>query len=308
MTCIADLYPYDLSLQIDDEGHRDYDVRWKVYSNRSCESPDNVMLAANLPIPGTPLSSVVIDGWPYAYFLAKGSCRFLNRDASRYVWDVSTPFTTKGCRRCMTSPVGNPLLEPWKVSGGGNKYTKEAKADKDGKAIVNSAKQRFRGNALQIDESHATFKIEGNVAWINLTVLNQVRNAVNDRVFWSKAARTIKCTDFTWEQRWYSACQWYFHVAFAFEIDEDTWDLKPFDEGDLIIDPNDATKWIRPRGSREEVLTRIPLDGEGNALSASAEPVRCDGGGSPARPGPYRVRKEVNFATIGFPASFPGVV
>lgn len=304
MTCIAQTYPYETSLTIDDEGHRDYDVRWKVASNTSFESPDYVMMAAGLPLPGTPLGAVVPGGWPFAYFLAKGSCRFLNREQTRYIWDVSTPFTTRGCRRCMTTPVGNPLMEPWKISGGGNKYVKAALRDKDDQPIVNSAGQRFRGEVVQIDESHATFSIAGNVAWINLTVLNSVRNAVNDSTWWGHAARTIKCTDFRWEQRWFSACQYFFAVNFAFEINDDTWDLEPLDEGDLVKDPDDATKWMVPKDAREQTLYRVLLDGHG-AIGDPANPVFCNG--TDADVGPFRVRKEVNFASIGFPASFPGL-
>jgi hypothetical protein len=96
-------------------------------------------------------------------------------------------------------------------------------------------------------------------------------------------------------------------VNFAFELNSDTWDLVPLDEGDLILDPNDATKWLVPKDSREQTLTRVLLDGKGG-IGDPANPVFCDGLGSPARPGPFRVRKEVNFATIGFPSSIPGIV
>jgi hypothetical protein len=253
------------------------------------------------------MSSVVVGGNPFAYCLHKCSARIKEKDKHQARWDVSIPFTTKGTKRCTNTQVGNPLLEPWKASGGGNKWIKAATKDRLGAAICNSAKQRFRGEIVQIDESRPTLKLSGNVSWISLSVLNQVRNAVNDATFWGGAARTIKCTDFTWEQRWYGSCAWYFNVNFAFELNSDTWDLVPLDEGDLILDPNDATKWLVPKDSREQTLTRVLLDGKGG-IGDPANPVFCDGLGSPARPGPFRVRKEVNFATIGFPSSIPGIV
>jgi len=307
MTATAQLAPYTWDWDTDDDGHTTYNTRWRVVATSADIGPDTIRTAANLPLPGTPFSSIVAGGNPFAYCLHKCSGRIKEEDKHRAVWDVSLPFTTKGTKRCTNTQVGNPLLEPWKISGGGNKWIRAAQKDKDGNPICNSAKQRFRGEIVQIDETRPTYRIAGNVAWISVPVLNSVRNAVNSVAFWGCAIRTLKIAELTWEQRWYGSCAWYFGVNISIEYNEDTWDLVPLDEGDLILDPDDSTKWMVPKDSREQTLHRVLLDGEGG-IGDPTNPVYCDGGGSPARPGPFRVRKEVSFATVGFPASLPGLV
>ena len=64
-----------------------------------------------------------------------------------------------------------------------------------------------------------------NVAWINLAWMAEYADAVNNAVWWSQPARTIKCTIGPWERVLYGNCYYYFVVRFTFELRYETWDF-----------------------------------------------------------------------------------
>lgn len=311
MTVTADPYPFDFPAKKDMDGGAVYDVKWGVTVDSAQIGPDDVIEAPGLPLPGSPFSSVVAGGNPNAYYFGDGSAkRAGSAKKQRIRWECTLPFRTAGAGTNPSGQTNHPLLKPWKVNGGVNKYTTAAQRDKDGNPILNSAKQRFRGEVVNLIDSRGWFSIEGYVSWINFNVMDNIGGAVNENAYWNIAARKIKVSEFTYEQLWFGNSVWYFKVNFTFEINPSTWDLKPLDEGDLlrIADPYNpgSFTWRVPKDPYENNLHHVLLDGEGG-LGDPDSPVYCDGGGAPARPGPFRVRDEVDFATIGFPAHLPGI-
>lgn len=284
--------PYDWDLQIDEEGHRDYTLSWRVETDDPADGPDYALTASGLPTPGAYLNvGNTTDQW--AFYQRKGSARLQKREDRRTTWNVQTVFSTRPNRRCQTSAIEDPLLEPHRVRGGFVKTTREATQDKDGDPLTNSAGERFRGPVVQVVDSRPTVELEMNVSWIDVPFLSEYVESVNDAAWWGMASRTIKCTDFTWEQVLYGACYKYFQVAFSFELKVDKWDLHLLDEGDMVaIGGTSPVRYKRAKDEYEE-LVHVLLDGSGNALASGASSVYLT----------KRVLREKDFSAVGWPST-----
>lgn len=269
----------------------DYTLVWPVYTTSALDGPNVAMSAAGLPAPGAYLA-VGNTTNTAARYNRKGGARLVKEKASRKLWHVTTIFTTRPLARCSTDSFENPLMEPHKVRGGSKKITTELTKDKNGEAILNSSEQRFRGPIMQDVITRRTIELEMNVAWIDLDFLSEYEEAVNDSTWWTMAARTIKCTDFTWEQMLWGVCFKYFRVLFQFELKADKWDLKLLDEGTRVkISGTDPAEYQQYKDALNENGTTL-LDGSGNALAAGADPVYLT----------KYAKTEKDFSAVGWPA------
>jgi hypothetical protein len=124
----------------------------------------------------------------------------------------------------MDNSIQDPLLEPHKVSGGFNKFTRIATKDTSGNAIKTTGNEPIT-SGTEIDDNRPTIRLEMNVAWVNLDFLASYVDTVNNATWWTLAARKLKCSEFNWERVLYGTCRYYFHVMFGFEIKRDTWDF-----------------------------------------------------------------------------------
>lgn len=293
MTAIVkDNAPIDWSMTTDEEGHRDYSVLWEVHTSGPTYGPDAAMFAPGLPMPGASLNiGYCVDPW--AFYQRKGSAKLKERDKHRSIWVVETVFSTRPVRRCETDSFEDPLLEPHKVRGGFDTFQREAIVDKDGNAILNSAGQRFRGPAVQIEDGWPTVEVEQNASWINLPFLAQYRYSVNNATWWGCAPRQIKCKTFTWERILFGLCFFYYRVTTSFQLNEDTWDLHLLQEGDMVKIPGTSPPRYRRAKDEFEENVHVLLDASGNALAAGAAEVYTD----------KRVLPELDFSVVGWPAS-----
>jgi hypothetical protein len=284
--------PYDWSMGEDEEGYRDYDLLWKVETTSRADGPALARYCAGLPTPGAALSvGGLIDPWAFHYRAA--NAKLFAGEQSGCVWSVSTKFTNRPPKRCETNKFDNPLSEPARWRGGSVKLTEEAQKDKDGNAILNAANQRFRGPEVQTVVTHPTAELEVNCAWINIPWLGQYVEAVNDATWWGCAARTLKCTDFTWERALYGTCTYFFIARFSFEYKAETWDVSLLNEGDMVLIPGTAPPQFRRARDDTEELVRVLLDNAGNKLAAGAAPIYKT----------FRVKKEKDFSLVGWPAT-----
>lgn len=278
----------DWDLQVDDEGHRDYTLRWKVVTNVS-DGPAHALYAAGMPIPGAILNlGNCYDAW--AYYNRKGSARLINANASGRYWLCETGFTTKPMARQTPSERNDPLSEPWKKRGSTNKVQEEVRTDKDGNAILNSAKEPITG--LMRTLSRPTIEIEGNVAWLNVNYLTSLVGAVNSKTFWGYPARQVMLADFSWEKVLAIGSYFYYTIRFVFEIDRRGWDLPILDQGNMVLIPGTNPPKFRKALTVFEEPTKVLLDNAGNATVA---PTMLD-------PTP-KVPFEYDFTGVGFPST-----
>lgn len=281
--------PLDWSLSIDDEGQREYTVIWQVQTTSAADGPDIALTASGLPTPGA-YFAIGNSTDTYATYQRKGSSKLRNPRDKRTIWDVTTTYQTKPIQRCNTNTVGDPLLEPHKVSGGFNKFQREAIKDYLGKPITNSANERITGPLVEIDDNRPVVNIEMNVSWVNLSFLADYVDAVNNATWWGMAARTIKCSEFNWERVLYGTCNYYFHVSFAFELKADTWDVVYLDEGTRTMIVGSSPAAYKRATDRYENPVRVLLNGSGAETATETFLTK-------------RIMKERTFSTVGWPVT-----
>jgi hypothetical protein len=209
----------------DDDGFRTYRVTSRVKAGIT-ESPAAVMLASGLPAIGSPFRitgftgyddwvwcrpemSITVDqekpGDPAAYYLVENV--------------YSDKWEQGKSKRCNNTPVGDPLLEPMKVSGSFVRAQWEAKYDKDGVRLVTSANEPITGPGVTFDYVKPTVRIEQNVANLGLSTFASMVNTVNAYPLWGCPARCIKLANAPWERKVYGSCYFFYTRTFEFEVD-----------------------------------------------------------------------------------------
>lgn len=289
--------PKQISLETDSEGHRDYTVVWHVKTAGPSYGPDYAIACTGLPLPGASLNiGASVDPW--AFYQRKASAQPLAIDKRRDVYAVTQLFTTRPARRCQTSAIEDPLLEPHKVRGGFEQLMIAVDHDKDGKKLTNSSGERYRGAPVDLAVAVPTIELTMNAAWINLPWLSDYCQAVNNATWWGLAARQLLCDTFTWERVLYGTCYYYFSVNFTFKIaaypfNSPTWDLRLIDEGTRVKIPGTSPARYRQWKDEREENGTVLLDGSGNKLAETAN----------AAYRTFRCRREKDFSAVGWPAT-----
>jgi hypothetical protein len=238
----------------DDEGHREYKIRWKVESETS-DGPANVLLASGLPLPGTVWGSVPSlfesDSDPWAW------CR-LEADVQAWQppdgggrhkhWLIEQTFSTKPGKRCCDQQFDDPLLEPPKISGTFVRYTEEGNYDRFGDPIRTSSHEVIRGPHNEWDASRAQVTIEMNLPSLDLQLLASSVDTVNDDWLWDLPPRSIKLSGSSWQRKFHGQCNVYFTVSLEFDIKYEGWDRDLDDEGTCVI----RGSWVQAAGTDDQ--------------------------------------------------------
>lgn len=242
----------------DSDGHREYRITHLVVGDDTpgfADGPANILNTPGLPIPG---SLWVIDG----DFDILARCKYdatvtpvIDKERNKH-WLVEQIFTTKPDDKCYirsgtgtgTGNPTDPLAEPPVISGGFVKYTQEATRDRFGFPITNSAFERIRGPLVEFDRSRLTVRIQMNESALDLNIKSAVIDTVNSSTLWGFAARTVKLSNITWEQKFYgSDCQCYFSTTYEFEIDPEGFDREALDEATKVLNG----RWNKTTGTWE---------------------------------------------------------
>lgn len=312
------------SMDRSDEGHRTYSITHKVKTNDAGDGPQVVLNTPGLPVPGSVWAfNNDLDSWAFCTgFMKIQKARDIQKDNPVKHWTVQQKFTTLNPKRCNTTNIENPLLEPMKVSGSFVKYTREVSKDRNGNAIQNSAFELLRGSIVEFDANRPTVKIQQNVASLGLDVFSPMVDTVNDASLWGLGARRIKLSNVSWERNYYGTCFAYYTRTFDFDIDFNTFDREALDEGTKALgrlDPTTGT-W----DSTSDFATGVPIDannplhftrykdkhGENSRviLDGSGVPIAGVGTGTGTgveTPGTIDIEYygESNFLTLGIPTS-----
>ena len=229
-----------------DDGHREYRVTHLVETttpynsdSNAGDGPEAISGASGLPAFG--------DFWNYGndsdvWALVHPQRRVTAYDQkegeSSSFFLVESLFSTKPLNRCMTAEWGDPLLEPQRVSGASQRYTLEAFKDRDGEPIMSSSHEMVRGPQVEFDADRHTVRIEQNVSTLQLDLVTSLMNKLNDDVLWGLGPRRIKLSGFTWEEKWYGTCTYYYTRVFDFDVrnnPNDLFDRSLLDEGTKVL-------------------------------------------------------------------------
>lgn len=233
--------PCSWSLSRDDEGHREYTVKFKVKTALG-DGPFVALECPGLPTTGTYYAiENDIDSFAFFYPTAKVMPHQEKDGEKARIWIIEMKASTRPLKRCQDTKIEDPLLEPQKVSGGFSNYTQEIHYDRFGYAATNSAHERLKGQPAEFDFNRPTVKIEQNVANLQLALFSSMINTVNDAPLWGLPARCIKLSNAPWERKYNGSCNAYYTRSFEFDISYETWDKDLMDEGTKVLNGHWAT-------------------------------------------------------------------
>jgi len=315
------------SLDRNDEGQRVYTITHRVKTTTGLDGPSVVAVTPGLPVVGSIWAfDNDFDSWAFCTgYMKIQKARGVKEDGPVNHWTVEQKFSTIIPKRCNTTTIDNPLLEPMGVSGSFVKYTKEAYLDKDGNAIKNSAHEMLRGSIVEFDYNRPTVQIKQNVATLGLDVFSAMVDTVNDATLWGLGSRKIKLSNVSWERNYYGTCFAYYTRTFEFDIDFNTFDRVALDEGTkalgrldtvtgtwdsttdfatgVALNPNNPLHFTRYKDKYGE-NARVILNGEGIPIGGDSSETGTGTAGVDL-PGEITIQKyaESNFLTLGIPTS-----
>ena len=227
----------DWSMERDDEGHRNYDISHIVECTGDGNGDDYRLegLSEVSIMPGLPAIGSTwdfdgdVDTAAYCAPYIKVTAYDTKPGEKPTHYLVEQKFTTKAWKRCQDQTVENPLLEPQKVSGTFEKYTREASMNKDGQPLATSSHELYRGSQVEVDGNRPTVKIQQNVADLDLPLISRMMGKVNDAELWGLAARCVKLSSASWERLVQGRCNFYYQRSFEFDIAYETFDRRLLD-------------------------------------------------------------------------------
>lgn len=309
----------------EDEGHRNYKIKWRIKTTDVNDGPAVILTCPGLPVIGDPwIFGNDNDPWAFCYPTGVVRSQLQEGDPTFY-WILEQKFSTKPLKRCQETQIDDPLDEPQKVSGTFVKYTEEARTDLNEKFLITSSLEPLRGPQVEFDANRPTVKIEQNVLDLELPLFTPMVDQVNGATMWGLPARCVKLSNASWERKLYGICHYYYTRTFDFDINFNTFDRVVPDLGTQVLNGvfdaitgNYTTKNIQP-GNVTPVATNPQhfikyLDRTGNPAS-----VLLNGAGLPAdtyvgpgtgtttgRPSSIFIQKYNNadFLTLNVPTSF----
>lgn len=214
----------DWGLDIDDEGHRTYDISWLVRVDDPRE--DGPWVAGQAP--GLPLPGVAWrfgndnDPWAYMYPTMKVS-PLVTGEPFDY-WTVDQKFGTRPINKCSDDSFQNPLTEPMRIGGTFQKFTEEVGYDRNGKIICNSAFEPFKGQEVEFERNKPTVSIGMNLPYLPLSTFAPMIDNVNAGEMWGLSKRMVKLSNVKWERKVYGTCFFYYSIDYEFDVDYRTFD------------------------------------------------------------------------------------
>lgn len=221
----------------DADGYRVYWVDWLVECDGETDGPQAAMFASGLPLAGSTYSQPTpcTDYDPWAFCTPERDVKkhgdYSENDGEPDYYIVTSHYTTKPMRRCNSTEIENPLNEPYKISGGYNKVTKERLFDKDGVPLLYNTFERIRGPAVERRTGLPTITIEVNVPNLPIGNITPLVECVNDASLWGYAARKIRFMDVTWSRKLYGTCFFYYTASYTFEFNHLGYDMPILNEG-----------------------------------------------------------------------------
>ena len=293
-------------LEVNDEGHRAYQMTTKIKCTTSDDGPSVVHNTAGLPAVGSTWN-IGNDNDSYAYCTPYARVYNMQEgDGERALyWFVDQKFTTRPMTRCNTAQIDNPLSEPAQIRGGFAAYREEAIYDNTGALLLMSSLERMKGPEVEIEKGRPIVVCSFNVAALPLTTFSPMMDtgAVNDATLWGCAARTVRLSEVTWERYLYGICTYYYRVNYSFEIKWDGWNRLIIDQGTKVR--SNALAAISATNPLIPFVNFYTGKAEVAYLNGTGDAVYVDQGASLGSVWVWEKALEVsyNFLTLGIPTT-----
>lgn len=251
-------------VQLDtDKGERNYTRLFRVVTNSRLD--DGVQLLAlvggDLPARGDFYTSTLSGNIDTGAWVKKIDPQ-QDRENPK-IWEVRVEYGPG------EPPAQNPLDRPAKYSWGKAKFTKPAIKDRDGNAVMNSAKVYYDPPA-EMDDSRRTLTIVRNEASYDAARSLDYEDAVNAAAFMGFARNCVKVEGITATSESENGFN-YWTVTYEFHMRRDTWTLSLLDQGrhERIAGKLVPIKDRMEGGGKADtfVTDPVPLDGAGRELA-----------------------------------------
>lgn len=221
---IDDGYPRTWGLSVDEEGYREYAIKFLVLVEADADGPLVALRTVNAEYPiGSAWNFVLDDAdqWATRRPQTVVSIHEEIEGELQKVWAVECVYSNKPPKtgRCEGEETGNPLCIPDRVSGRFVKWVEEAsQADSiefyedgvlldaetgGGVLIRNSAWEQLRGPTVEFEKNRQRIVVEQNVLDLELELLAELVDTVNDADLWGFGNRSVKLSDVSWVKRYY---------------------------------------------------------------------------------------------------------
>lgn len=269
----------DWERTVDDDGHRNYTLKWLVLVDDPEDGPVVVGLTPGLPLVGSPWLFGNDFDLDATLWSTERIEPVLTKEPNT-LWTVEQFFTTKPRFICTDAGVGNPLLEPDRLSGSFVRYSDEKSQDRFGKPIKNSAHEDIKGPQVEYDANRPTVTIGRNVAFLPIEDFAPAVDTVNKFFMWGLGPRKIKLSNVSWQKAHFGTCFAYFIVDYTFDVRFDTFDKPIADKGTMcLIEDIDGNPAGNPANLKDFIQCKdIPgenisgntwLNGKGSRLQDS---------------------------------------
>ena len=202
--------------QEEESGHRTYSATYKVAHDED-DGPYTILSATGLPAIG--------DYWvhdrgtetdTYARRNPYAKIKAVVTGEKTDISHVEIKFSTKPFKRCQDVQIGNPLLEPAKVSGTFSEQTQKAIFDRHWNAIRSSAMTPY--DDIEAESSYPTVEISVNVASSPVALITSKLHRLNDSTLWGLPAGCVKFSSASWERLYYGVCSYYYNLKMGFKV------------------------------------------------------------------------------------------
>lgn len=193
----------------DETGHRTYVVYHKVVSNApQTDGPYDAMRAAGLPAVGAYWTfGSTPDYWAFARLTRSVEpLPGVKQPGPIAYWKVGTTFSSSPLRTCRENETRNPLTVPQKITINSANYQQEARFDRYGNPLLNSAFEHLKGPQTEFDHGRTQIVIEQNVAELQQDVLDSLKNHLNDAPLWGYPYRAVKFSEWSAEKKHFGPC------------------------------------------------------------------------------------------------------
>lgn len=214
----------DWRLTQDEEGYREYKIKFLIRCSSSLDGPYAALLTPGLPLIGSmwafdndvdpwvwrrpnAIVTPVVTNRPNKHFTVE--MRFSNKPVSR---DRSQS------QRCEDQQVEDPLMLPARIRGSTSRITAEGLYDKDGQPITNSSWEPIHGPQNEWDESVVSIVIDQNVPTLDHLTVEGMMDSVNSEEMWGYPPRTVKLSSWEWSPQMYGSCYKYYSRSLTFEV------------------------------------------------------------------------------------------
>ena len=275
-----------------------YTTEHLVESNSINDGPLSIALGAlgstPHPVPSMWAAYSVGNDYDNSVVVKNRSTRLHAYTKGGALWIVTTSYERPGDDTEEDAGGSNPLTRPIRYRVEWANYTKILYKDVTGKAIVNSAGQRFM-DPMEVDDQRPVLVADKNVATLQEAVSLGLtyKNAVNTDTFYGAGPRQAKVQSITCGDQQVEENVAFRAMTIRVEFNEDKWDREVLDVGIAVKETEavDSPLIVAKDAAGNPYGQEVNLAADGTILG--------DGEDALFKQPPFRVYPELSFSGLG---------